>query len=80
MSDRVVFVEDPVTVQDGFIMSYKVYGIKTKKNNVEEWQTYVERRYSDFLWLAEKLTEYWGGCVLPCLPTKNIWASFDLET
>lgn len=48
MEDREVEVSSPITISDGYITSYKLYKIKTKKVGASDFETIVERRYSDF--------------------------------
>jgi hypothetical protein len=48
VENREVEIADPITVSDGFITSYKLYKIKTKKKESEDYDTVVERRFSDF--------------------------------
>lgn len=80
MEDRVVDVGSPITISDGYITSYKLYKVKTKKNGADSFDTCVERRYSDFECLHQQLLEKYGGWLIPRLPDKNIWANLDMET
>jgi hypothetical protein len=48
MEDRVVLISGPVTIQEGYLISYKLYKVKTRKKHEEEFDTIVERRFSDF--------------------------------
>lgn len=48
MEDRVVEIYGPVTIQDGYLVSYKLYKVKSKKADSEEFDTVVDRRFSDF--------------------------------
>lgn len=48
--NRIIEIFGPITIQEGYITSYKLYKIKTRKKDKEgdDWETVVERRYSDF--------------------------------
>ena len=75
-----VHIEHPELIKDGYVMSYKLYKIMTKKKDSEAYDTTVCRRFNDFEFLNYSLIENYGGYVLPRLPDKNILASFNLET
>lgn len=55
MTDRVIEVEKPQLVKEGYLTSYKLYRIKTKKRRNEEWETIVSRRFNDFEFLHHVL-------------------------
>jgi hypothetical protein len=55
MEDRVVLISGPVTIQEGYLISYKLYKVKTRKKHEEEFDTIVERRFSDFEYLHNSL-------------------------
>lgn len=78
MLDRVVDIVGPLTIQDGFITSYKLYRIRSRKGNSEYYDTTVERRYSDFEYMHSQLIENYGGYLIPRLPEKNILTTFDM--
>lgn len=48
MEDRVVEISGPVTIQEGYLISYKLYKVKSRKQDQDEFDTIVERRFSDF--------------------------------
>jgi hypothetical protein len=43
-----ILIEPPLLINDGYIKSYKLYKIKSKKIDAKMFDTIVERRYSDF--------------------------------
>ena len=49
MKDRVVEIENPQLIREGYLMSYKLYRLKTKKRSSKgSWDTTVDRRFNDF--------------------------------
>ena len=55
VENRVVEVSPPTTISEGYIKSYKLYKVRTKKVDSPDFDTIVERRYSDFEYLHEQL-------------------------
>ena len=46
---RCIEIEKPELIQENYLMSYKLYTIKTKKSSeVSVWDTIVSRRFNDF--------------------------------
>lgn len=78
MEERVVEIYGPVTIQDGYLVSYKLYKVKSKKADSEEFDTVVDRRFSDFQYLHQRLIENYGGYLVPRLPEKSVWASLNM--
>ena len=61
-------ISNPRKVSDSILKnSYLIYDITTKKLN---W--FVNRRYSDFVWLREILTSLFPSVLIPQLPKKKI--------
>jgi sorting nexin-1/2 len=80
VKDRVIEIVGPITIHEGYFTSYKLYKLKTKKRNAVDFDTIVERRFSDFEYLHFQFLENYGGYMIPKLPEKHIWSSLDMET
>jgi sorting nexin-1/2 len=67
-----VSVTDPVKMGNG-VQAYVSYRVITKTNMPEYRgpEKIVIRRYSDFVWLHERLAERNKGIFIPPLPEKN---------
>ncbi|KAJ7155346.1 Vps5 C terminal like-domain-containing protein [Mycena crocata] len=75
----VISVDDPQKVGDP-IRSFTMYTVHTRVNNlpdVSKSAFSVLRRYSDFLWLYETLSNNNPGVVVPPVPEKNPFGRFD---
>ncbi|GBG61408.1 hypothetical protein CBR_g20439 [Chara braunii] len=72
-----ITVADPVKQGDG-VQAYVSYRVNTKTNlpNYRRKEFSVIRRFSDFLWLHERLTETHRGVIIPPLPEKNVVEKF----
>lgn len=79
INEREIVIEGPQLVTENVIKSYKLYSIKSKKKDSSEYDTCVSRRFSDFQYLQKQLFEAYGGCIIPLLPEKNIWANVNME-
>lgn len=51
MKNRVIVVTDPELIKEGYISTYKLYTIRSKKVGTDVYDTEVSRRFSDFEWL-----------------------------
>ncbi|KIY51846.1 Vps5-domain-containing protein, partial [Fistulina hepatica ATCC 64428] len=73
-----ISVEDPQKVGDP-IRSFIMYTVHTSTNSpMFSKSTFsVLRRYSDFLWLYETLSQNNPGVVVPPVPEKNTFGRFD---
>jgi len=61
-------ISNPRKINDSFVKnSYLLYDVTTPKFN---W--FVNRRYSDFVWLREALCSLFPTCFLPQLPKKKM--------
>uniref|UniRef100_A0A1J3G467 Sorting nexin 1 n=1 Tax=Noccaea caerulescens TaxID=107243 RepID=A0A1J3G467_NOCCA len=72
-----VSVTDPVKLGNG-VQSYISYRVVTK-TNFPEYQgpeKIVIRRYSDFVWLRDRLSEKYKGIFIPPLPEKSAVEKF----
>ncbi|CAK8571363.1 unnamed protein product [Lathyrus sativus] len=72
-----VSVTDPVKLGNG-VQSYISYRVITK-TNFQEYQApekIVIRRYSDFVWLRDRLFEKYKGIFIPPLPEKSAVEKF----
>lgn len=74
--DIVIQVSDPHKVGDGMMNSYMAYKVRTKTslNQFKTSETKVDRRFSDFLGLHEKLLAKHRhvGQLVPPAPEKNV--------
>ena len=80
LEDRVIELDKPELIKEGYLISYKLYKIKSKKRSQLQYDTYVSRRFNDFQYLHYNLIEKYGGYVLPRLPVKNFLATLNFET
>ncbi|EPT00748.1 hypothetical protein FOMPIDRAFT_1023663 [Fomitopsis schrenkii] len=76
----VINVDDPQKVGDP-IRAYTMYTVHTKTSSplYSKSQFSVLRRYSDFLWLYETLSQNNPGVVVPPVPDKNPYRRFDQD-
>ncbi|KAH9920815.1 Vps5-domain-containing protein [Amylocystis lapponica] len=74
----VISVDDPQRVGDP-IRAYTMYTVHTKTTSplFSKSSFSVLRRYSDFLWLYETLSQNNPGVVVPPVPEKNPFGRFD---
>ncbi|EED79776.1 predicted protein, partial [Postia placenta Mad-698-R] len=74
----VITVDDPQKVGDP-IRAYTMYTVHTKTTSplYSKSSFSVLRRYSDFLWLYETLSQNNPGVVVPPAPEKNPYRRFD---
>jgi len=74
----VISVDDPQKVGDP-IRAYTMYTVHTKTTSplYSKSSFSVLRRYSDFLWLYETLSQNNPGVVVPPVPDKNPYRRFD---
>ncbi|KAH9913923.1 Vps5 C terminal like-domain-containing protein [Fomitopsis serialis] len=74
----VITVDDPQKVGDP-IRAYTMYTVHTKTTSplFSKSSFSVLRRYSDFLWLYETLSQNNPGVVVPPVPEKNPYRRFD---
>ncbi|KAL2613303.1 hypothetical protein R1flu_024995 [Riccia fluitans] len=72
-----ISVTDPVKLGNG-VQSYISYRVSTKTTNQEDRgpEKIVIRRYSDFVWLHERLVEKYKGIFIPPLPEKSAVEKF----
>ncbi|XWS43390.1 hypothetical protein CRYUN_Cryun16bG0099200 [Craigia yunnanensis] len=75
-----VSVTDPVKLGDG-VQAYISYRVITKTNLPEDLspEKIVIRRYSDFVWLRDRLFEKYKGIFIPPLPEKSAVEKFRLS-
>jgi sorting nexin-1/2 len=68
-------------VNEGIINSHVIYTIEGKTNHPEYKKKDINctRRYSDFIWLREKLLENYKGYLIPPLPEKALLNRFNNE-
>ena len=45
MNSRVVEIEDGDVVSEGYLSKYKLYKVRTRKQDAQEYDTEVSRRY-----------------------------------
>ncbi|XP_024527007.1 sorting nexin 1 isoform X1 [Selaginella moellendorffii] len=72
-----ISVTDPVKLGNN-VQAYISYRVSTK-TNMQEYrglEKIVIRRYSDFVWLHERLTERYKGIIIPPLPEKSAVEKF----
>ncbi|KAH9840253.1 Vps5-domain-containing protein [Rhodofomes roseus] len=76
----VITVDDPQKVGDA-IRAYTMYTVHTKTTSpfYSKSSFSVLRRYSDFLWLYETLSQNNPGVVVPPVPEKNPYRRFDQD-
>jgi hypothetical protein len=67
---RVILVKDPVKVGGG-VTPFVLYRVASKLEG-EGIEVTVDRRYSDFAWLLERLRYEHRGCIVPPLPPKSL--------
>jgi len=79
LAGRVIEIEEPETISESLLTSYKLYTIRSRASGAVEFDTVVRRRFSDFEFLQNQLLLQYGGCILPVLPEKNFWACLNLE-
>ncbi|EDR13983.1 uncharacterized protein LACBIDRAFT_151832, partial [Laccaria bicolor S238N-H82] len=74
----IISVEDPQKVGDP-IRSFTMYTVHTRTTSplFQKSAFSVLRRYSDFLWLYETLSNNNPGVVVPPVPEKNSFGRFD---
>jgi hypothetical protein len=67
-------VSDPRKVADPrlSITPHVLYSIRDSN-----YGPMVERRYSDFVWLVDRLEDHYAGVIIPPLPPKNSLDRFD---
>eukprot|EP00250_Pteridium_aquilinum_P004187 c14415_g1_i2 orf=1-297(-) len=72
-----VAVSDPVKLGNG-VQAYISYRINTKTNIADYGgpEKIVIRRYNDFVWLQERLSEKHKGVIIPPLPEKSAVEKF----
>lgn len=72
-----VSVTEPVKMGTG-MQAYISYRVSTKTNiqDFRETEKIVIRRFSDFVWLHERLMECYKGAIVPSLPGKNAVEKF----
>uniref|UniRef100_A0A1D1Z2J0 Sorting nexin 1 n=1 Tax=Anthurium amnicola TaxID=1678845 RepID=A0A1D1Z2J0_9ARAE len=72
-----VSVTDPVKLGNG-VQAYISYRVITKTNftDYQGQEKIVIRRYSDFLWLRDRLSEKYKGIFIPPLPEKSAVEKF----
>jgi len=70
----IVSVENPRKVGDK--NAFVAYTVKVTRR-AENTTTVVDRRYSDFDWLCERLKLLHPSCVVPQIPEKTIGGNFD---
>ncbi|XP_047326240.1 sorting nexin 1-like [Impatiens glandulifera] len=72
-----VSVSDPAKMGYG-VQAYTSYKLITKTNfsDYQRPEKIVIRRYSDFVWLRDKLIEKYKGIFIPSLPEKNTVEKF----
>lgn len=80
MKHRVIIVTEPEIIKEGIITTYKLYTVRSKKIGQDQFDTEVNRRYSDFEWLYNQLIENYGGYFVPLLPEKNFFTKFNIES
>lgn len=70
-------ITDPVKQGDGVqaYVSYRV-SLKTNMPQYRYSTSFVIRRFSDFLWLHDRLAEQNKGIIIPPLPEKNVVEKF----
>lgn len=79
LDGRVIDIDEPDTINENFLTSYKLYTIRSKKLKSSDFDTCVFRRFSDFEFLQQQLLTRYGGCIIPVLPEKNFWTCLNLE-
>ncbi|KAL8140982.1 hypothetical protein V2J09_007003 [Rumex salicifolius] len=73
-----IAVTDPVKLGNG-VQAYISYKVITKQTNFPDYQgaeKIVIRRYSDFVWLRDRLFERYKGVFIPPVPEKNAVEKF----
>jgi sorting nexin-1/2 len=72
-----VSVTEPVKMGAG-MQAYISYRVSTRTNmqDFRETEKIVIRRFSDFVWLYERLLECYKGAIVPSLPGKNAVEKF----
>jgi sorting nexin-1/2 len=75
-----ISLSDPEKHGDG-MNAYVTYAIKTrtKSNLLKAAQLIVDRRYNDFVWLHERLSQQYKGIIIPPLPEKGVINRFSPE-
>jgi len=48
-------MDKPELIKEGYLISYKLYKIKSKKKGELQYDTYVSRRFNDFEYLHYNL-------------------------
>lgn len=48
LMERVVELEKPELIKEGYLTSYKLYKIKSRKKDMQSYDTIVSRRFNDF--------------------------------
>jgi len=74
-------VTSPERVGEGVLNSHVKYrlDVKTTLRDYQRPEFNVMRRYSDFVWLREKLLEAYKGYLVPPLPEKTLLNRFSIE-
>jgi hypothetical protein len=80
LSGKEVIVDKPELIKEGYLTSYKLYKIKTRKMGFEGFDAVVSRRFNDFEFLHHQIIENYGGYVVPKMPHKNFLANLNLES
>mmetsp|Transcript_13507 Transcript_13507/g.26046 ORF Transcript_13507/g.26046 Transcript_13507/m.26046 type:complete len:520 (-) Transcript_13507:68-1627(-) len=73
-----ITVSDPMKHKEG-MNAYVTYKVTTKidPDRRDTNHSRVHRRYSDFVWLQERLTEAYPGLIIPPLPEKHVMRRFN---
>lgn len=58
-------------------ISYKLTTVRVVSDSGNEEETVTERRFSDFVWLFDKLAKQYKGYLIPPLPDKAIMGRFS---
>eukprot|EP00270_Netrium_digitus_P010289 TRINITY_DN3187_c0_g1_i1.p1 TRINITY_DN3187_c0_g1~~TRINITY_DN3187_c0_g1_i1.p1 ORF type:complete len:401 (-),score=131.29 TRINITY_DN3187_c0_g1_i1:86-1288(-) len=70
-----VHVTDPVKLGEG-VQAYVSYRVTSTGVGPEKRSYNVIRRFSDFVWVHERLAENFKGIIVPPLPEKNVVEKF----
>ena len=75
-----ITVSNPKKCGEG-LKSYIIYTVSTETTNEDyRYSSFqVTRRYSDFLWLHDVLSDEFKHLVIPPIPEKSTTSQFDLE-
>ncbi|KAJ3330581.1 Vacuolar protein sorting-associated protein 5 [Blyttiomyces sp. JEL0837] len=74
-----VNISDPQKVGADLINAHVIYKVKTKTNapQYRNPEFSVQRRYRDFLWLHNQLTDKYPGAIIPPVPEKHAIGRFQ---